>query len=53
MDTRGLQSRSDISASGAALREAATTSMMQQMKAASEPTTAQEMQIDGHGRSTA
>jgi VWFA-related protein len=45
VDTRGLQARGDISASGAALREAATTSMTQQMKAGGEPTTAQEMQI--------
>ena len=45
VDARGLQSRGDINASGAALREAATTSMMQSMKAASDPTTVQEMQI--------
>ncbi|HYN04282.1 MAG TPA: VWA domain-containing protein [Vicinamibacteria bacterium] len=45
VDTRGLQSRSDIAASGAAVREAATASMMQQMKSASDPTTAQEMQM--------
>jgi VWFA-related protein len=49
VDTRGLQTRSDISASGAALREAATASMMQQMKSASEPTTAQEMQMTDTG----
>jgi VWFA-related protein len=45
VDTRGLQARGDISASGAALREAATTSMTQQMKGAGEATTVQEMQI--------
>jgi VWFA-related protein len=45
VDARGLQTRGDLSASGAALREAATTSMMQQMKAASDPTTMQEMQL--------
>ena len=45
VDTRGLQTRGDISASGATLREAATTSMMQQMKSASEPTTKEEMQL--------
>jgi VWFA-related protein len=45
VDARGLQTRGDISTSGAALREAATTSMAQQMKAASDPTTVQEMQI--------
>jgi VWFA-related protein len=45
VDTRGLQMRGDINRSGAALREAATTSMMQQMKAAGDPTTVQEMQI--------
>jgi VWFA-related protein len=49
VDTRGLQTRSDISASGAALREAATASMMQQMKSASDPTTAQEMQMTDTG----
>jgi VWFA-related protein len=49
VDTRGLQSRSDISASGAALREAATASMMQQMKSASDPTTTQEMQMTDTG----
>ncbi len=49
MDTRGLQSRSDIAASGAALREAATASMMQQMKSANDPTTAQEMQMTDTG----
>jgi VWFA-related protein len=45
VDARGLQMRGDISASGAALREAATTSQMQYMKAASDPTTIQEMQL--------
>jgi VWFA-related protein len=45
VDARGLRTRGDISTSGAALREAATTSMAQQMKAASDPTTIQEMQI--------
>jgi len=45
VDTRGLQARGDINTSGAALREAATTSMTQQMKSASEATTVQEMQI--------
>ena len=45
VDARGLQTRGDISTSGAALQEAATTSMMQQMKAASDPTTIQEMQL--------
>jgi VWFA-related protein len=45
VDARGLQTRGDMSASGAALREAATTSMMQQMKAAGDPTTVQEMQV--------
>ena len=45
VDARGLQTRGDMSASGAALREAATTSQMQQMKAASDPTTIQEMQL--------
>ena len=45
VDVRGLQGHSDIGASGNAAREAATTSMMQQMKAASDPTTAQEMQM--------
>jgi hypothetical protein len=45
VDVRGLSGRSDIGASGNAAREAATTSMMQQMKSASDPTTAQEMQM--------
>ncbi len=45
VDVRGLQGRSDIGASGNAAREAATTSMMQQMKSASDPTTVQEMQM--------
>ena len=45
VDARGLQSRADIASSGAALREAATTSMTQQMKGAGEATTVQEMQI--------
>ncbi|MFN8090677.1 MAG: VWA domain-containing protein [Vicinamibacteria bacterium] len=45
VDVRGLQGRSDIGASGNASREAATTSMMQQMKSASDPTTVQEMQM--------
>jgi hypothetical protein len=37
VDTRGLQSRGDINTSGAALREAATTSLMQQMKSGARP----------------
>ncbi len=45
VDTRGLLSQSDIQMSAAALREAATTSMTQQMKGAGEPTTLDEMQI--------
>ena len=45
VDTRGLLSQSDIQMSAAALREAATTSMTQQMKGAGEPTTLGEMQI--------
>jgi len=45
VDSRGLQSRSDIQGSGAALRDAALTSMQQQMKGASDPTTVAEMQI--------
>ena len=45
VDARGLQSRADIAASGAALREAAMTSMTQQTKSANDPTTVQEMQI--------
>lgn len=45
VDSRGLQNRSDIQASGAALRDAALTSLQQQLKGASDPTTAAEMQI--------
>jgi VWFA-related protein len=45
VDSRGLQSRADIQASGAALRDAAMTSMQQQMKGAGDPTTLAEMQI--------
>ena len=45
VDTRGLSGKSDIQASAAALREAATTSMNQQMKDAGEATTLGEMQI--------
>jgi VWFA-related protein len=45
VDSRGLQSRSDIQSSGEALRDAALTSMQQQMKGAADPTTAAEMQI--------
>jgi len=45
VDSRGLQSRSDIQNSGAALRDAALTSMQQQMKGAADPTTAAEMQL--------
>jgi VWFA-related protein len=45
VDTRGLSSQSDIQTSAAALREAATTSMNQQMKDAGEATTLGEMQI--------
>jgi len=45
VDTRGLSGKSDLKASAAALREAATTSMNQQMKDAGEATTLGEMQI--------
>jgi VWFA-related protein len=45
VDTRGLSSQSDIQLSAAALREAATTSMTQQMKDPGEATTLGEMQI--------
>jgi VWFA-related protein len=45
VDTRGLSSQSDMRASAAALREAATTSMIQQTKKPGEPTTLAEMQI--------
>ena len=45
VDARGLGQTSDIQSSGAALREAATTSMTQQMKGAGEATTAAEMNI--------
>ena len=45
VDTRGLSGKSDLQASAAALREAATTSMNQQMKDAGEATTLGEMQI--------
>jgi VWFA-related protein len=45
VDSRGLQSRSDIQSSGTALREAALTSLQQQMKGAGDPTTVAEMQI--------
>jgi VWFA-related protein len=45
VDTRGLSGKSDIQSSAAALREAATTSMNQQMKDAGEATTLGEMQI--------
>ena len=45
VDTRGLSSQSDIQTSAAALREAATTSMTQQMKDSHAATTAGEMQI--------
>jgi VWFA-related protein len=45
VDARGLGQNSDIQSSGAALREAATTSMTQQMKGAGEATTAAEMNI--------
>ena len=45
VDSRGLSARADIQASGAALRDAAMTSMQQQMKGAGEATTAAEMNI--------
>ena len=45
VDARGLQGQSDIVNSAAALRQAATTSMNQQMKGAGEPTTLDEMRI--------
>jgi VWFA-related protein len=45
VDTRGLSSQSDIQTSAAALREAATTSMTQQMKDPGAATTLGEMQI--------
>jgi len=45
VDTRGLLSQSDIQMSAAALREAATTSMTQQMKDPGAPTTLGEMHI--------
>jgi guanyl-specific ribonuclease Sa len=45
VDTRGLTSRSDMQASAAALPDAATTSMNQQMKDAGEATRVAEMQI--------
>jgi VWFA-related protein len=45
VDTRGLSSQSDIQASAAALRDAATTSMNQQMKDPGEATTMAEMNI--------
>ena len=45
VDTRGLSSQSDIQTSAAVLRDAATTSMTQQMKGAGEATTVAEMQI--------
>ena len=45
VDARGLTARGDINSSAAALRDAATTSMQQQMKGAGEATTAAEMQI--------
>jgi VWFA-related protein len=45
VDTRGLSSQSDIQMSGAALREAATTSMTQQMKDPGAATTLAEMGI--------
>lgn len=45
VDTRGLLSQSDIQMSAAALREAATTSMNQQMKDPGAPTSLDEMHI--------
>jgi VWFA-related protein len=45
VDTRGLKSQSDIQTSAAALRDAAATSMAQQMKGPGEATTVGEMQI--------
>jgi VWFA-related protein len=45
VDSRGLRSRADIQDSGAALRDAAVTSMQQQMKGGGDPTTVAEMQI--------
>jgi VWFA-related protein len=45
VDARGLGQNSDLQSSAAALREAATTSMTQQMKGAGEATTAAEMNI--------
>ncbi len=45
VDTRGLSSQSDIQTSAAALREAATTSMTQQMKDPGAATTLGEMRI--------
>jgi VWFA-related protein len=45
VDTRGLSSQSDIQMSGAALREAATTSMTQQMRDPGAATTLAEMGI--------
>jgi len=45
VDTRGLTGQSDIRSSGAALRDAAMTSMNQQMKGAGDATTLAEMQI--------
>ncbi len=45
VDTRGLSSQSDTQNSASALREAATTSMTQQMKDPGEATTLGEMQI--------
>jgi VWFA-related protein len=45
VDARGLTARGDINSSAAALRDAATTSMQQQMKGAGEATTVGEMQI--------
>jgi VWFA-related protein len=45
VDTRGLSGQSDIQTSAAALRDAATTSMTQQMKDPGAATTLGEMQI--------
>jgi VWFA-related protein len=45
IDARGLRARSDIQNSAQMLRQAATTSQTQQMKARGEPTTIDEMRI--------
>jgi len=45
IDARGLRARSDIQNSASMLRQAATTSQEQQMKAPGEPTTLDEMRL--------